>query len=298
MPVTDVKLVSAAWTSAGDASPLYESPASPLDIFDRVECVGRAGFQGIGFLDVDLRVALERHGAGAMRKVREAVSRAGMEMVELEYLTGWYSTDPVERKASEEKLEFLLSCAAELGARHIKVGTSIAALQTHPPDYDQIAAEFARICEAAQRVGTKMALELHPWAHTCTPELGLGVVRAAPSGSGGLMIDSWQAYRGGWDLSVFEGQSGAHVIAVELADARREPQGTLLEDTVNHRQYCGEGDADIPTFIAAMMSAGFGGFWGIEMLSSEHRATSVEAALKRVRDTTMESFARASSCGS
>ena len=75
------------------------------------------------------------------------------------------------------------------------------------------------------------------------------------------MIDNWQAYRGGWDLSVFEGQSGADVIAVELAHARREPQGTLLEDTINDRKYCGEGDADIPTFIAAMMRAGFGGFW-------------------------------------
>jgi sugar phosphate isomerase/epimerase len=288
-----VKLLASSWTCAGDASPRYSSPASPVDIFDRVRFVGQAGFKGIGLLDADLRAAREAHGPKVMGEVKAAAAAAGLDMIELEYLTGWHSPDPQVRAAADRKTAELLEWGAELGARQVKAGTAVAASYPAPADLGAVAADFERLCEAFNTVGTRVALEIHPWAVAGTPAAGLRVVGGVPASSGGLLIDIWHADRGKWDLSALEGEPGTYVVAVELADADREVRGTLMEDSME-RRYCGDGDCDVPAFIGAIKRAGFNGYWGIEMLSQEHRKTPVEAGLRHVYDTTMRQFQAAS----
>jgi len=61
--------------------------------------------------------------------------------------------------------------------------------------------------------------------------------------------------------------------------------GTLFEDTVNRRRYCGEDAFDLVDMIAALRIAGWTGPWGVEILSDEHRALPVEAALARAAES-------------
>ena len=55
--------------------------------------------------------------------------------------------------------------------------------------------------------------------------------------------------------------------------------------TVNRRRYCGEGAFDLVGMVAALRTAGWVGPWGVEILSDEHRAAPVEAALPRAADS-------------
>ena len=55
--------------------------------------------------------------------------------------------------------------------------------------------------------------------------------------------------------------------------------------TVNRRRYCGEGAFDLVGMVAALRTAGWTGPWGVEILSDEHRALSVEAALARAAES-------------
>ena len=71
------------------------------------------------------------------------------------------------------------------------------------------------------------------------------------------------------------------IIGVELNDADEHVLGTLFEDTVHRRRYCGEGAFDLPAMISALRNAGWSGPWGVEILSDEHRSLPVEAALRR-----------------
>jgi sugar phosphate isomerase/epimerase len=57
--------------------------------------------------------------------------------------------------------------------------------------------------------------------------------------------------------------------------------GSLYEDTVHRRRYCGEGSFDLPGIITALRAAGWTGPWGVEILSAEHRALPVRDALAR-----------------
>ena len=72
--------------------------------------------------------------------------------------------------------------------------------------------------------------------------------------------------------------------------AKAEVVGTLFEDTINNRELCGEGDADVEAFIRAIDRIGYDGPWGVEIISHAHRARPIDEALTRAFDTAAASF--------
>lgn len=83
------------------------------------------------------------------------------------------------------------------------------------------------------------------------------------------------------------------IIGVELNDADEQVIGTLFEDTVHRRRYCGEGTFDLTAMITALRTAGWNGPWGVEILSDEHRSQPLEAALHRATATARSVLDRA-----
>lgn len=65
---------------------------------------------------------------------------------------------------------------------------------------------------------------------------------------------------------------------MELNDADADVVGTLFEDTVDRRRYCGEGSFDLAGTITALRAVGWTGPWGVEILSTEHRRLDVRRA--------------------
>ena len=83
------------------------------------------------------------------------------------------------------------------------------------------------------------------------------------------------------------------IIGVELNDADSQVVGTLYEDTVHRRRYCGEGVFDLTGMIKALRTAGWAGPWGVEILSVEHRSLSVREALDRAAASARSALQRA-----
>lgn len=71
-------------------------------------------------------------------------------------------------------------------------------------------------------------------------------------------------------------------------DAAKSPVGTLFEDTVFHRQFCGEGAFDIPAFIAAVTATGYSGPYGVEVLSDKVRRMPLDAVAETAFRTTAQ----------
>jgi sugar phosphate isomerase/epimerase len=69
--------------------------------------------------------------------------------------------------------------------------------------------------------------------------------------------------------------------------------GTLFEDTVHRRRYCGEGSFDLTGIITALRTAGWTGP-GVEILSDEHRSLPVDEALSRAAATARRQLEAAS----
>jgi sugar phosphate isomerase/epimerase len=270
--MSDERLLATCWTTAGDANPLPGDQRSPIPIRERVEAAAAAGFRGIGLLHADLMPALDQYG---VRGLRTLLDDHGIVDLELELITGWWTTGPA-RTESDRVRRDLLAAADALGARHIKVAPDVT---DGPWERDHWAAEFAALAAEATDAGTRIGLEFLPWSNIRTVHDGLDLVRAAGHPGSGLIIDVWHTERAHTPPADLADVPLRYIVGVELNDADAEPVGTLFEDTVHRRRLCGEGTFDLPGVIAALRTAGWRGPWGVEILSDEHRRTPIRQAV-------------------
>jgi sugar phosphate isomerase/epimerase len=114
--------------------------------------------------------------------------------------------------------------------------------------------------------------------------------------NGGILLDIWHVARSGMDYETMVHEVPPEILfGVELNDAQNEIVGTLFEDTINCREYCGEGSLDVTAFIHAIDEIGFSGPWGVEIISNAHRALPGKEGLARALNTTTRCFELASS---
>src|SRR3954453_11984072 len=276
-------LLATCWTTAGDAAPSRDDWSSPLPLRERIEEAAAAGFTGFGVLAVDLAVAEREHGLSGIRAM---LTDNGIVHLELEGLPDWWSGGP-ERARSDEVRRFMLTAAEALGARQLKVTPDTSGA---PWDADHWAAEFALLAAQAADAGARLGIEFLPWSNIPTVHDGLRLAEDAGHPAGGIVIDVWHVERATTPAHELAALPLHRIVGVELHDADDEVVGTLFEDTVDRRRYCGEGSFDLAGIITALRAAGWAGPWGVEILSPEHRQLDVRQAAARAATTTRRLF--------
>jgi sugar phosphate isomerase/epimerase len=272
------ELMATCWSSAGDAASDRADLRSPLSLRTRVEAAAAAGFTGFGLLSDDLPAAIDEYGLPGIRTLLEDNA---MVHLELESIPWWW--DDGEHRAESDRVRRLLLEAAEvLHPRHLKVTPDG---DNAPWDRGLWAAKFAELAGQAEAVGARLGIEFFPWANVNSLAEGMRLVDDAGHDNGGVVIDTWHIARAGTPVADLADVPLHRIIGVELDDADADVVGTLFEDTVHRRRYCGEGSFDLTGMVAALRTAGWTGPWGVEILSDEHRALPVEAALTRAADS-------------
>lgn len=276
--ISDERLLATCWTSAGDAASDRADLSSPLPLRERIEAASAAGFTGFGLLSADLPAAEEEYGLAGIRAM---LDDNGIVDLELEGIPDWWDNGP-RREESDRIRHALLTAAETLGARHIKVTPDG---DDAPWDPDHWAAKLAELAAQADGVGARLGLEFFPWSNIKTLHDGLRLVEDAGHDAAGVVIDVWHIERAHTPVADLASVPLHRIIGVELNDADPEVVGTLFEDTVHRRRYCGEGSFDLPGIITALRAAGWTGPWGVEILSEEHRSLPVRDALDRAADS-------------
>ncbi len=280
--MSEPELLAAYFTLAGDVYPYGPDHISPFSFKDRVEAAAKAGYAGIGFFTDDVYAVADKIGFKEMRNI---LKDNGIRHVELEFLIDWF-LDGERRTASNNVRKLMLDAAEGLGARAIKIGPGVGADINNPteaeltPDIPLMQDQFALLCQDAAKVGTSIAMELMPFGNVRTVDVGLAIVEGADQPNGGLDIDVWHVTRGGNDYSEIAKIPARYMVCVELNDAMHEVQETLWTDTAHHRQLCGEGEWDLPSFVENVRKTGFEGPWGVEIISKVHRKRPLEEAAR------------------
>jgi sugar phosphate isomerase/epimerase len=267
----DDELLATCWTTAGDAAPSREDQRSPVPLRERIEAAAAAGFTGFGVLAVDLAVAEREHG---LPGIRAMLADNGVVHLEVEGLPDWWDVGP-ERARSDEVRRFVLTAAEALGAHHLKVTPDTSGA---PWDAGHWAAEFALLAAQADAAGARLGIEFLPWSNVPTARDALRLVEDAGHPGCGIVVDVWHVERAGTPPAELAELPGHRIVGVELNDADAEVIGTLFEDTVDRRRYCGEGAFDLAGIVTALRAAGWTGPWGVEILSTEHRRRDVRQA--------------------
>ncbi len=280
---SDPLLVAAYFTLAGDINPFDTSTISPIPFATRAEAAAKAGYRGIGIGHQDLAHLLDTLGAAEMRRI---LSANAMEFLELEVLLDWFATG--ERRAiSDQARAVLLKGAESLGAAHFKAAGDVMGGRW---PIEHMAESFAQLCDDAAAVGTGVAIELYPTSSIADLATGIAIVDGAGRANGGLLLDIWHMSRGGVKLSDIAAMDSRYIRHIELDDADAVQIGTIDEDTVDRRRFCGEGDLPVTAFLQSIAATGYNGAYGVEILSDELRGLDVQTAATRSFDTTRRFF--------
>lgn len=182
----------------------------------------------------------------------------------------------------------LRSVALETRCKGVKEGfANTENLQVNGADLPSVQSTIAAKLQqdkTIEGVGARLGLEFFPWSNVKTLHDGLRLVEATGSDAVGVVIDVWHIERARTPVADLASVPLHRIIGVELNDADPDVVGTLFEDTVHRRRYCGEGSFDLPGIVAALRTAGWTGPWGVEILSEEHRSLPVRDALERAAD--------------
>lgn len=277
-------LIASCWTAGGDADAWGGKTAPPVDLRTRIEAASRTGWRGFGLLHADLMQARDTIGYPALRQI---LDDNGMIHVELEYLLDWWETGAL-RASSDQVRADLFAAVEPLRPRHIKIGPGVL---NAPIETDVLKENWAGLCEEAAAYGIRVAIESAPYSYLPNVESIVDLVCDVGHPSGGLLIDIWHVFRTGLDYEAMaEIVPHDRLFAVEVNDAKATVSGSLLEDTINNRELCGQGDADVPAFIRAIDKIGFDGPWGVEIISTAHRARPIGEALEAAYQTTKACF--------
>src|SRR5205814_1622103 len=113
---------------------------------DRCAEPARAGLRGAGLWHADLAHLTERL---SLADIRAVFDDHGLADLELEFLSDWFAEPGTPaRAASDRAIQTLSAAAAQLGARHIKVGN----LHSTPCGLSQVTDRFGELCaDAADR---------------------------------------------------------------------------------------------------------------------------------------------------
>jgi sugar phosphate isomerase/epimerase len=279
--MTSPTLVATSWSSAGDISPMDSPSTSSVPIGERITAIADAGFCGFGLAADDL-FAIQ--GGIGFEALGDLIAAAGLMHTEIELLERWWIPRG-ELGHSYDVRDLLFEAADVLAPVQIKIGSENGPATANPM---ALAAPLRDLADQAAAHGTRVAIETMPFSAISTVPMGAEIIAAAGHPAAGLLVDAWHVFRADTSLDDLRAALRPEMIfGVELDDAAPEVVGTLFEDTVNNRLFCGDGSFDLAGLVATLRDLGFDGPWGVEILSTSYRALPVGDALKQAAESTL-----------
>jgi len=151
---------------------------------------------------------------------------------------------------------------------------------------ERMTESFAQLCDEAAVAGTRISIEVIAFSNLASLDRTMAVIDGAGRPNGGLLLDIWHLVRGGVSFADVAALPGHVVHGIELNDAAAGVEGSLFEDTVFRRRFCGEGAFDIAGFVDAVRAIGYRGPYGCEVLNDDIRKMPLEAVARLAFQTT------------
>ena len=280
------ELVALYWTVSGPVDVHYGREWSLFEWRDRCQQAAATGFRGIGLWHADVAHQLQTRTLAEMKQIFDD---AGLEYLEVEFLTDFFVPPGEPARTESDRLrKQLFETAATFDAHHIKVGN----IPGTPCELGRLTDEFAALCaDAAQHTEAKVAYEFMPFdVNVDTLDKALALAAGADAPNGGLAIDTWHMGKLGISPADLSGSRRGSSRGSSSRTVSTKTMEDPIDETINHRELPGEGEFDVPGYVAALQEIGYPGPWGVEVLSAELRSLPIEDEFKRAYETTLAQF--------
>lgn len=233
---------------------------------EKMDAAAAAGFDGVEVFEPDL-VASEM----SPEEVRARAARLG---ITLDLYQPFRDFEGVEEGLLADNLrraEARFAVMQRLGIDTILVCSNVA---TATIDSDEVSADqLRRLGDLAERYGVRVAFEALAWGRYIHDyRRAWRVVEMADHPAVGTCLDSFHILSRGHDPSAIEQIPGERIFFVQLADAPHLSMD-VLSWSRHHRLFPGEGEFDLPAFVAHLARTGYDGPLSLEVFNDTFRQT-------------------------
>lgn len=247
--------------------------ASRYSLDQRLKAISAAGYVGYW---LHFRDYLEQLDQGLDDSaIKAQFNEAGMRYRGIEFLSDWF----IDTDEAAWHQDAAFAAGRAIGATILNVGADFQGrgfTRTH------MVQAFEKLCKRAESHGMSIALEFVPWSDV--PDLTAAMDFMAPDNAG-LAIDCWHVFRGTTSLAEVEAVPAEKILCVQVNDAG-PADGPLAQDT-QRRRFCGEGEFDLPAFLASIHKTGVDVPLSVEIISPEIAAMPLEEASHRSFSSTI-----------
>ena len=230
--------------------------------------------------------------------IKAVAEDRGVKLRHLDTLTTWapFQLDPgdFDQEMNERWITPLdrgLDICAELGLVQI---LATAAYQKGAVPLQQLIDGFGGLCERAAKLGVWVDLEPMPFFGCPTVADAWAVVGGAAQENSGILMDTWHFFKAGQSLDALDDIPGRCLRTMQISDApARQISAKLIDDTIKHRRWPGQGDLPVTEFIRAVHAKGHLQAIGQEVFSLEADAMEPEEAGRIAGRTAWAAFRKA-----
>ncbi len=180
------------------------------------------------------------------------------------------------REFSTTSRSEFFECAEGLGVESITLPAIVNAQDT---SLEEMAEDFADVCDQADSLGIRCDLEFLPyWSGVPDMETAISVVELAGRPNGSVLFDVYHFMRAGGSPADILSVSGSLISAVQISDGLAElpPGADAVDDMLNARRLPGKGSFPLAEIIANLDEIGAGKVIGLEVFSTELDAYSTD----------------------
>jgi sugar phosphate isomerase/epimerase len=246
------------WAASVRTKPLAERlKAAQLGKFDAMSIfpIDYKGWRDSGLSDQD---------------IRKQIDSSGIKAAVIDPFVQWTPNFSIPKAYPKENVGFIdhteeqvFSMADALGAKQVNCVEGLGQRHERAALIDAL----GKVTERAAKRGIALTLEPMPISSIYSLADGWDLVKAINSPNLGLTFDTWHFWRAKPDHELLAQIPANKITEVQLADAKKEQQGDLLNDLLHHRLLPGDGDFDLKTTVKVLRDIGAYNSVGPELFS-------------------------------
>jgi len=205
-------------------------------------------------------------------QVKETLERLDLKMISINDVAHVERTDDDSIHRMLAETETLSQFAREVGCDCIQL-VPLCALEGRP--WEEIrtltARNIRRIADVGARHGVRFQLEPVAWSPIHSLSQSLELIEAVERDNFGMVIDFWHLWYGGKTAPEDVARMNpAHIYHIHFGDGKKNPPGTICDETDLRGHYAGDGDINMPEWVEAVKASGYEGWWTYELVSAYH----------------------------
>ena len=240
------------------------------NLLSDIRIASEAGFGAVEMVGTKVLEYLE--SGNSTELVRTTLSNHQIEMISINDVAHVERTDDESISRMLAETETLSQFAQSVGCDCIQL-VPLCALAGRP--WEEVrrltGQNIRRIADIGARYGVKFQLEPVAWSPIHSLHQSLELIEEVDRPNFGMVIDFWHLWYGGETTPDEVARLDKDLIYhIHFCDGKKNPPGTVCDETILRDVYAGEGDVPLQDWIDAVKATGYDGWWSYELVSKKH----------------------------